>query len=59
MDVTLTSAGETILNTSKRDDTNCDSQGFEMQRVEPGPALEDQDASIAIALKELTSEEVK
>lgn len=48
-----------ILNTGKDNDGNRYSQEAERQQVEPGPALEDEDDSIARKLQELIANEVK
>lgn len=55
----IKSAWETILNGDKRNEANCNRQGVEEQHVKPEPTLDKDDESIAIALHEVISDEVK
>lgn len=48
-----------ILNAGKSKDMNCDRQEAEERQVEPGPAPEDENSTIAPVLKDVIANEVR
>lgn len=57
MEVTSTSAWDTLLNSSSPDAVDEDSNGAEEEQYERGPASKDADDSIATALQKVISDE--
>lgn len=56
MEARSTTNWESILNAGKSDDGNCDCQGAEKQQVDPYPAPEEENDSIATVLQEVIVE---